>query len=456
MTSSSPSSALLQLAQAKRLKAELDALRPLDPAQEARIWQKFRLDWNYHSNHIEGNSLTFGETKALLLHNITASGKPLKDHLEIHGHNGAIHAVLDFVKGGEPLTEAFVRQLHQMILRERYEVAAETPGGLPTKRWIEVGMYKTAPNHVKTKTGETFHFSEPFETPAKMQALVDFVNQAMADPETDGLALAAQVHYQFVVIHPFDDGNGRMARLLLNFILVRYGYPPAIVPTETKEDYFAALRMADGDDLPAFVEFVAARVVESLGIMLSGARGDEIEKIDDLFKRLELIQELGAQKFTQLSEVKSEAALRLIFQNFILPMCQQMHGAAERNGKSYLQWGVSLSNHAFTIHSQNGKLDGKSKFDDLPVRVDTPSILIGVSFSHLAYTGFSDHHNGWQLECDFRSPAEYVVRMPNPELNLSFRYDQLPSSEDREKITRDVTAYQIGQIERTLGVKAPE
>ena len=250
MSSSPSSSALPQLAEAKRLKAELDALRPLDPAQEARIWQKFRLDWNYHSNHIEGNSLTFGETKALLLHNITASGKPLKDHLEIHGHNEAIHAVLDFVKGGEPLTETFVRQLHQMILRERYEVAAETPDGKPAKRWIEVGQYKTAPNHVRTKTGETFHFAEPFETPAKMHALVDFVNKAMADPEVDGLALAAQVHYQFVVIHPFDDGNGRMARLLMNFILVRYGYPPAIIPTETKEDYFAALRMADGDDLP--------------------------------------------------------------------------------------------------------------------------------------------------------------------------------------------------------------
>jgi len=89
------------------------------PEAEARIIQKFRLDWNYHSNNIEGNSLTCGETKALILFGITAQGKPLKDHFEITGHNDAINWVLDLVKSETELTEVFIRELHTLILRNQ-------------------------------------------------------------------------------------------------------------------------------------------------------------------------------------------------------------------------------------------------------------------------------------------------------------------------------------------------
>lgn len=125
------------------LKEQLDKLRPIDKEQEERIMQKFRLDWNYHSNKLEGNSLTYEETKALLLFNITAQGKPLKDHFEITGHNEAINWVIDIVKGEYPLTESFIRNLHTLLLKESYEVDAITPGGKPTKKKINVGTYKT-------------------------------------------------------------------------------------------------------------------------------------------------------------------------------------------------------------------------------------------------------------------------------------------------------------------------
>jgi Fic family protein len=141
------------------LKKELDALRPLDKAQEEKIIQKFRLDWNYHSNHLEGNSLTFAETKNLILHGIAAQGKPLKDHFEITGHNEAINWVLEIIKGEIPLTEKFIRELHVLLLKEPYEVAAITPDGLPSTKRVEVGKYKTTSNHVKTNTGEIFRFA---------------------------------------------------------------------------------------------------------------------------------------------------------------------------------------------------------------------------------------------------------------------------------------------------------
>ena len=121
------------------LRAQLDALSPIDPAQEKRIWQKFRLDWNFHSNNLEGNSLTYGETKSLLLHNITAQGKPLKDHIEITGHNEAINELIEVVKAKIPLTEAFLRQMHVLLLRKRYESKAVRQDGVATSKWIEVG-----------------------------------------------------------------------------------------------------------------------------------------------------------------------------------------------------------------------------------------------------------------------------------------------------------------------------
>ena len=122
------------------LRAQLDALRPIDSEQEKRIWQKFRLDWNFHSNNLEGNSLTYGETKSLLLHNITAQGKPLKDHIEITGHNEAINELVEIVKAKTPIIEAFLRQMHVLLLRERYQSKAMTQDGVATSKWIEVGQ----------------------------------------------------------------------------------------------------------------------------------------------------------------------------------------------------------------------------------------------------------------------------------------------------------------------------
>ena len=119
------------LARVDTLRAQVDALRPLDPDQEARLVQKLNLEWNYHSNAIEGNTLTLGETRAFLLYGITAQGKPFRDYLDIKGHNEAIRYLEDLVRGGEVLTEALIRELHRILLVEAYDVDAVTPDGRP-------------------------------------------------------------------------------------------------------------------------------------------------------------------------------------------------------------------------------------------------------------------------------------------------------------------------------------
>jgi Fic family protein len=278
------------LVKATTLKNELDSFRPLSPEVEKRIMQKFRLDWNYNSSHIEGNQLTYGETKALILFGQTAQAKPLKDHLEMTGHDEAIKEIEEVVRQERPLTESFIRELHTLILKEPYERAAKTEDGIPTVRHIAIGQYKTSPNHVLTKTGEMFYFASPEETPAKMEELMVWYNENLNNKDTNAVLFATEFHYKFIRIHPFDDGNGRMARLLMNLILMQKGYPPAIIKSEDKEEYYNALQQADADQIEYFFNYLCIQVIRSLELMIKGAKGEEFDEDNDLDKKLTLIR----------------------------------------------------------------------------------------------------------------------------------------------------------------------
>lgn len=279
-----------EVSKALKLKLELDKLRPINKADEVRILQKFRLDWNYHSNNLEGNSLTYGETKALLLFGITAQGKPLRDHFEVTGHDEAVKWVLDIVKEERQLNENFIRELHKLILKEPYDVNAITEDGLPTKKKINIGEYKKTSNHVKTKTGEIFRFATPEETPILMAELIEWYRNKDLDNKNNPVLLAAEFHYKFIRIHPFDDGNGRTARVLMNFILLKYGYPPVIIRTDEKEQYFSVLQQADAGKFEPFFEYIGKKLNQSIEIMLKGANGESVEEEDDIDKEVALLE----------------------------------------------------------------------------------------------------------------------------------------------------------------------
>jgi Fic family protein len=281
---------MVEIKKALELKQELDTLRPINTEQEKRIMQKFRLDWNYHSNHLEGNTLTYGETKALLLFGVTAQGKPLKDTLEITGHNEAINWVIDVVKKDYPLTENFIRELHSLLLKDSYKESINEDGKIVSRR-ISAGKYKSNPNHVLTATGETFYFATPEETPAKMYDLLNWYKEKTEEKDVNPILIAAEFHYKFIRIHPFDDGNGRTARILMNFVLMQFGFPPVIIKTQDKENYFAVLRLADAGNTEAFVNYIAENLNVSLEIMIAGAKGENIEDDDDLDKEIALLEQ---------------------------------------------------------------------------------------------------------------------------------------------------------------------
>jgi Fic family protein len=381
-----------EIAKAMRLKAELDAMRPINAEQEARIMQKFRLDWNYHSNHLEGNSLTFGETKTLLLYGITAQGKPLKDHIEMTGHNEALNWVLDIVKGERMLTETFVRELHELLLKEPYEVDAITPDGKPTKRVISVGKYKSVPNHVRTQTGEIHYFAKPEETPAKMEELVHWYREQLEREDANPIFVAALFHHRFINIHPFDDGNGRTGRLLMNFILMKYGFPPAIIKTEDKLNYYRALQQADGGAVDVFVEYIAKNLVRSLEIMLAGARGENIEEPDDLDKELALLEQRLKGMGKKAEVLKSKEAILEVFEQFVEPLISALEKSAPRFDKFYaersISWGgFNPRNPESDLFFPEPEYFSKNKFK---IDGSTETLSVLVSFRGFLYAELSN------------------------------------------------------------------
>ncbi len=298
------------------LKQRLDTLRPLDREQKRRVMQKLRLEWNYHSNAIEGNTLTYGETRAFLMRGITAKGKPFKDYLDIRGHNEAIEYLLAVVRDEEVITEAMIRELHTVLLPEPYKVEAETPGGGRVKRTVTPGQYKTMPNNVLTSTGEVHYYATPQETPAKMADLVRWLRrQSDAHP----LLVAALFHFRFVAIHPFDDGNGRMARLLTNLLLMRSGYVPLVVRNDDREAYLLALEEADAGETEAFVVFTGERLVEALRLFVRAAQGEEVEEEDDLDKKIRLLS-VRLRSAENLDSNKSEEHLQRLADELFIPL----------------------------------------------------------------------------------------------------------------------------------------
>ena len=226
--------------------AQWCALQPLSDRDRERLSRKFTVEFNYNSNHIEGNTLTYGQTELLLLFGKVVGEAEMKDFEEMKASNVGLKMMIDqSVMKDTPLTQTFIRQLHQILLREDYTVYRTLPDGAVTGYVIHAGRYKTRPNSVITRYGDRFEYAAPEETTALMTDLVDWYNHAEESGEYGPLELAALFHYRYIRIHPFEDGNGRIARLLVNFILARHGYPMIVVRSRKKKEYLEALHRSD-------------------------------------------------------------------------------------------------------------------------------------------------------------------------------------------------------------------
>lgn len=221
-------------------------LQPLSEKDRERLRRRFTVDFNYNSNHIEGNTLTYGQTEILLLFGKVIGEADIHDVQEMAASNVGLQMMTEEAKvKGTPLTQNFIRTLHQTLLREDYTVYRNLSGGIQTSYVIHAGQYKTRPNSVITRYGDRFEYASPEETPSLMTDLVDWYNKAEQEGVLTPIELAALFHYRYIRIHPFEDGNGRIARMMVNFILARHDYPMVVVRSRNKSEYLEALHMAD-------------------------------------------------------------------------------------------------------------------------------------------------------------------------------------------------------------------
>jgi Fic family protein len=216
MDSSAPP--LLEVVDAS--KAKLDAARPLPPHTLASLREKLMLEWTYHSNAIEGNTLTLRETK-VVLEGITVGGKSLREHFEATNHRDAILYVEEIVAKQETLSEWQIRNIHSLVLKG---IDDGEPGRYRQENVAIAGASTTPPDFL--------------HLPAEMASLIAWHTRATAIHPVER---AAELHTRFVKIHPFVDGNGRTGRLLLNFELMKFDYPPAVIRKEDRLAYYDAL-----------------------------------------------------------------------------------------------------------------------------------------------------------------------------------------------------------------------
>lgn len=237
---------------AKRIedkKNKLDSLRPLSKAVLQRLREQLIVEWTYNSNAIEGNTLTLQETKLVLEQGVTIGGKSVREHFEAINHKEAIEFIEHLTSRKEPLTVHLIRQMHALILK-----------GIDD---TEAGNYRRVP---VTIAGSSFVPADPSQVPALMDSFDRWLKTEEGKGST--VEFAALAHYKFIATHPFVDGNGRTARLLMNLILMRGGYPPSVILKTDRRIYYRTLQQADNKEVTPFVNFVARSVDRALTIYL--------------------------------------------------------------------------------------------------------------------------------------------------------------------------------------------
>jgi Fic family protein len=218
------------LQQLDDLKRCLDSFRPLNQGQLENLQEAYDTEYTYESNRIEGNTLTLQETYLVIAKGMTINGKSLDEHLEARNHKEAINYIRDIVQQNIPLTESLVNSIHSIIL-----------GGIRPR---DAGHYRSVPVMISNAKHVP---PQPYIVPKQMEDIFFWYGEN-AD-KLHPVQLAAEMHERIVTVHPWIDGNGRTSRLVMNLILLQYGYPIARIAgdDQSRYAYYNALEQAQAD-----------------------------------------------------------------------------------------------------------------------------------------------------------------------------------------------------------------
>lgn len=292
----------------------LQKLRPLPPEAVIKLREQFAIEMTYNSNAIEGNKLTLKETYLVINEGVTVKGKSLKDHLEAKDHYEALHYLYELIEHNKQSTfsEILIRNLQQLVIKDTEPKDA--------------GAYRKGNVII---TGSSHRPPDAFEVPSLMRELLGWMrnNKNKLHP----IELAAITHHKLVFIHPFFDGNGRTARLIMNLLLMQKGYPLVVILKNDRKKYYDALEKADKENYVPFVRFIAQAVERSLNIYLKTLVGAKSNK----------------EKFLLLSVVAKSTPYSEKYLNLL---CRQGKIEAYKEGRNWL-----TSLEAIKVYRDNRK-----------------------------------------------------------------------------------------------------
>lgn len=240
-------------------KKEIDNYRPFSPSISRKLDEQFTLEWTYNSNAIEGNTLSLHETEIVINRGLTIGGKSVNEHLEAINHKDGIAYISNIINRKEEISEDVIRELHRIILK-----------GIDD---LEAGCYR---RHNVRIVGATVIPPQAIKIEREMKKLLTWYYENKFSIPIP--VLAAQMHYRFVCIHPFIDGNGRVSRLLMNLILMANGFPPAVILHVDRKKYYRILSEADHGNDTSFENFIGRSIERSLIIYLNSLKPDLSEK----------------------------------------------------------------------------------------------------------------------------------------------------------------------------------
>jgi len=432
------------LEEINQLHSDWQALQPLKPEDDKRLWKKLRLEWNYHSNHIEGNTLTYGETATLLIHDQAVGNHDLRNYVEMKAHDLAIEHLRSMVKEDRPLAETDIRDLNRILLKEPFWKEAITAEGQPSRIEIIPGQYKQQPNNVRTADGGIFKFAAPEEVPTRIAKMIEVFRQALEKGTTHPVEIASMLHHEFVLIHPFGDGNGRTARLLVNYILMRAGYPPIIVPSPEKDHYLAALRQADAGDLQPLTDYLAACTTRALERGILAGKGESIEEPDDLDKEIEIFKKRQSNESKEV-KIRSENTIRELYAGTIKPMFDEFVAKHKKLAELFVETEIAATGIAAGDR-------GEPWHNSIARFLTGPHVhavnKIGVRFAFKGYKSSADKpfNINTYIGVTF-SEFQYVIEYPNMSLPPRYYNDSL-SPDVANNIVKTILAETFNRIKK--------
>ena len=242
-------------------KKELDRHRPLNPSILRKLEEEFSIAWTYNSNAIEGNTLSIQETELVVNEGITIGGKTVNEHLEAINHVKGIEYLKEIVQKKAEISENIIKEMHRIILSLIDDV--------------EAGHYRRTNVRI---VGANHLPPQSIKIPKLMEEFIEWYYEN--ERKISVTEMAAELHYRLVMIHPFIDGNGRVARLLMNLYLMRNGYPPGIILKVDRKKYYRVHNEANLGRKENYENFIGRAIERSLILYLNSIEPDQnVEKM---------------------------------------------------------------------------------------------------------------------------------------------------------------------------------